>query len=100
MVGGTCVVSDPTRGVLFVCVCVCVCVCVYQGCGEEEEGEGVVWQPGHPGGRMEGTEEEEEEVTSLPLLSSSLFELICVKKHIIVQPCQSFLSLFFFCGAN
>lgn len=33
-----------------------------QGCGEEEEGEGADGQFGLSGGRVEGSEEEEEEV--------------------------------------
>lgn len=36
--------------------------CVLQRCREEEEGEGALWQLGHSGGRVEGPEEEEEEV--------------------------------------
>ena len=31
-----------------------------QRLGEEEEGEGAVWEFGHPGGRVEGTQKEEE----------------------------------------
>lgn len=40
----------------------CAVVFVRQGRGEEEEGEGAVRQSGHAGGRMEGPQEEEEEV--------------------------------------
>lgn len=39
-----------------------LCLSVFQRCREEEEGEGTVWQFGHSGGRVEGAEEEEEEV--------------------------------------
>lgn len=35
---------------------------VFQRFGEKEESEGAVWQLGHSGGRVEGPEEEEEEV--------------------------------------
>lgn len=37
-------------------------VFVLQGRGEEEEGEGAVRQSGQSGGRMEGPQEDEEEV--------------------------------------
>lgn len=40
-------------------------VFVHQGCGEEEEGEGALRQSGQSGGRMEGPQEDEEEVILL-----------------------------------
>lgn len=52
----------PNVKSLFVKASKCSTPSVFQRRGEEEEGEGTVWKFGHSGGRVEGPEEEEEEV--------------------------------------